>query len=266
MSEDEVPRDDGPVTDPDELERIMKLGAGNPALQGLMFRLLLGAKLWVPIPAHPEMEGEHLLDTSAGFTWCAYADHEGAFVPVFTSERMAAETLGKLANPTPMMAEMPARVLMGMLEGTEMNVRILASNGTRIVLKPEAVELLLKGNFTENRGDTGVCEKMKLHPLSAGQVPAALREAVRHFCAQRQGAMAVYAFHPGDDATGAVDERDLRFVVRLRDHPGDFFNDFSLMAAKLAPEGCKVAVGAARADDEEGLAFFQRCTPLWPVV
>ena len=47
MSADDIPPDEGPVTDPAELERVMKLGADDPALQGLMFRLLLGARLWV---------------------------------------------------------------------------------------------------------------------------------------------------------------------------------------------------------------------------
>jgi hypothetical protein len=266
MSADNIPPDDEPVTDPEELERVMKLGVGNPALQGLMFRLLLGAKLWVPIPAHPEMEGEHLLDTSVGFTWCAYADEEGAFVPVFTTERMADETVGKLAQPTPMIAEVPARVLLGMFKGNEMNVRVIGSNGTRIVLKPEAIVSLLNGGLTDRSPHDGSREKIMMHPLPAEQVPFELREAIRAFCTQRQGAMAVYAFHPMDEATGAVDELDLRFVVRLRDNPGHFFNDFSLVVSQVAPKGCKVAVAAARLDDEEGMAFFQRCTPLWPVV
>jgi hypothetical protein len=69
-----------------------------------------------------------------------------------------------------------------------------------------------------------------------------------------------------DEATGAVDERDLRFIVRLRDNPGDFFNDFSLMVTRLKPKGFEVAVAAARLEDAEGMAFLQRCTPLWPVI
>jgi hypothetical protein len=266
MSADDIPPGEEPGTDPDELERVMKLGVGNPAWQGLMFRLLLGARLWVPIPAHPEMVGEHLLDTSAGFTWCAYTDDEGTFLQVFTTECMANDTLGKLAQPTPMIAEIPARVLLGMFKDSEMNVRVIASNGTRIVLKPEAIRSLLSGKLTENRGDSGVRQKLTMHPLPADQVPSELREAIRVFCAQRQGAMAVYAFHPIAEETGAVDERDLRFVVRLRDNPGHFFNDFSLMVSRVAPKGLKVAVAAARLDDEEGMAFFQRCMPLWPVV
>jgi hypothetical protein len=212
------------------------------------------------------MLGDHLLDSSVGFTWCAYADGEGSFVPLFTTERMADETLGKLANPTPMIAEMQARMLLGMFKGKDIKVRIIASNQTRIVLEPKAVDSLLEGDFTENRGDKGLREKKMLHPLAAEQVPAGLRDAIRSFCAQRQGAMAVYAFHPTDETTGSVNERDLRFVVRLRDNPGAFFNDFSLMVARMAPKGREVYVGAAHPDDKEGLAFFQRCTPLWPVV
>jgi hypothetical protein len=265
MSDDAIPPDEAAYTDPAELERVMKLGAADPALQGLMFRLLLAARVWVPIPSHPELVGDHLLDANA-FSWCAYQDHEGSFVPVFASEGVAHEMLEKLAKPKPMVAELPAKALLEMLQGAETNVRIIASNGARITLEPLAVDSLLKGSFTESRPDKAQKQKMTLQPLAAEQVPDELRKAILAFCEQRQGAMAVYAFHPADKATGAVNVRDLRLVVRLRDNPGHFYNDFSLMVRRMAPENLQVATAAANLDDPEGMAFFQRCQPLWPVV
>jgi hypothetical protein len=55
---DELPPEFGPAAGPVELERAMKLGSENPAYQGPMFRLLLGARLWVHLPPHPEMMGD----------------------------------------------------------------------------------------------------------------------------------------------------------------------------------------------------------------
>ena len=58
MSDDDIPPEDapdeGPVTDPAELERLMKL-ADDPAMHGPMFRAMMGARVWFFIPAHPEM-------------------------------------------------------------------------------------------------------------------------------------------------------------------------------------------------------------------
>ena len=63
-----------------------------------------------------------------------------------------------------------------------------------------------------------------------------------------------------------MDERGLRFLVRLRDSAGVFYNDIALMVTRLRPKGCEVLVAAARPEDAEGMAFLQRCTPLWPVI
>ena len=49
MSEEDPP-DEGPVTDPQELERVMLLAMEDPALMGPLMRMLLGARLWVYVP------------------------------------------------------------------------------------------------------------------------------------------------------------------------------------------------------------------------
>ena len=56
MSEENTP-DEGPVTDPQELERVMLLALKDPGLMGPVMRLLLEARLWVYVPPHPELAG-----------------------------------------------------------------------------------------------------------------------------------------------------------------------------------------------------------------
>jgi len=55
MPDDELPPDEGPVTDPQELERVMLLAAGDVALHGPFFRLLIEARVWIFVPPHPEL-------------------------------------------------------------------------------------------------------------------------------------------------------------------------------------------------------------------
>ena len=69
-----------------------------------------------------------------------------------------------------------------------------------------------------------------------------------------------------DAPSGTVNESELRIIVRLRDNAGHFYNDFCMMVERLTPEDCKALVGVAEPEDEEGMAFLSRCTPLWPVV
>src|SRR5438045_6384368 len=118
MSADDIPPDDGPVTDPGELERVMKLAGEDPSLYGVVMRMLLAARLWVYVPAHPELAGEHTMDVRDGFTWCVYQDKEGSFAAVFTSLRAAKGELRSLrtTREKPGMLELPARVRSGVLD------------------------------------------------------------------------------------------------------------------------------------------------------
>ena len=270
MSDDAFPPesvpDEGPVTNPAELERLMKLSVGNPAMQGPMFRALLEARLWVPVPPHPELEGLHERRADAPLTMTGYKDAEGTFIPVFTTHKAAEQKLSKLDGPMPMVAEMPARVLVAHLHAAGTTVRVYAGNNVFITLQPDSVEALAKGEFTESSPEDGEAQKTSLMPLAAEQVPSKLRQAIRVFCVQRQGAMAVYAFNLLDDATGAVDELDIRIIVRLRDNAGHFYNDFQILVEKSVSKPYSVLVGAAQSEDTAGMEFLARCTPLWPVV
>lgn len=267
MSDETQMPEDPSVPDPKEVERLMKLAVENPSLQGPMFRALLAARLWVPVPAHPELEGDHERRADAPLTMKACKDAEGTFIPIFTTHEEAEHRLAKLQGPLPMVAELPARVLIAHLRAAGTEVRVYGGNEVCITLRPDAVEMLAKGEFTESSPNTGgEAEKTSLMPLAAEQMPSKLRQAIRVFCAQRQGAMAVYAFNLQDEATGAVDELDIRIIVRLRDNAGHFYNDFQLMVHKTVPKPYSVLVGAARMEDTAGMAFLERCTPLWPIL
>ena len=266
MSDESQMPEDPSVSDPEEVERLMKLGVDNPAMQGPMFRALLAARLWVPVPPHPELEGAHERRADAPLTMKAYKDAEGSFIPVFTTHEAADERLAKLDGPVPMAAELPARVLVAHLRAAGTVVRVYGGNAVCITLQPDAVELLAKGEFTESQPDSGDSEKTSLMPLAEEQVPSKLRQAIRVFCVQRQGAMAVYAFNLMDEATGAVDELDIRIIVRLRDNAGHFFNDFQHVVQKAVPKPYHARVGDIEPDHTAGLAFLDRCTPLWPIL
>ena len=266
MSEEPQTPEEVPVPEPEEVERLMKLGVGNPAMQGPMFRLLLAARLWVPIPAHPEMEGGFEFTVGDKLTWCAYQDAEGMFVPVFTTQRGADEQLSKLSGAKPMIAEMPARLIFGYLCNGTNTVRVYASNGANVVLPPEALKSLVEGEFTERGPEAGVPQRMTLTPIRPEAFPSKLLQAIRVFCVQRQGAIAVYAFHPHDPETGEVLEQEYRTVLRLRDNSGHFYNDFSLMMGRSAPRNIETQTAGIEPDDAEGQAFLDRCTPLWPIL
>ena len=62
-----------------------------------------------------------------------------------------------------------------------MGVRVIAPNGTRIVLFPDALDSLLSGKFTESRPNTVPGQTLTMHPLTTEQVPSALLQAIRVF-------------------------------------------------------------------------------------
>jgi hypothetical protein len=268
MSNDDIPPDEGPVTDPEELERVMKLAGADPALRGPLMRMLLAARLWVYVPPHPELVGEHVRDVREGFTWCTYRDKDGDFAAVFTSLRAAKDEMRSLRTmrEKPGLVELPARVLFGFLNDRRTTVRVMAFNGATIKLPPEMFGPLLAGEMTEDQPPPPSGATMLLTPLAPEDVPSKLRQAIRVFCTQRQGALAVYVCNPADDATGAVNELDLRITLRLRDNPGYFYNDFQMMVQKMTPKPYEAFVGVLPPENEEDLAFFQRCTPVWPIV
>lgn len=274
MSDEDLP-DEGPVTDPQELERVIVLAAKDPGLMGPLMRMLLEARLWVYVPPHPELEGEHVMDARDGFTWNTYRDKEGDFAAVFTSLRAAEdERRSSLRNERqePAMVELPARVLFGFLNDGRTTVRVMALNGAVIRLDPDGIRQALEGGFSEQQPppppEPGMGDAMRLVPLHPDNVPSKLRQAIRVFCTQRQGAMAVYVCHPQDEATLAMDERDLRVLLRLRDNPGYFYNDFQIMVQKNTPKPYEAFVGVPSAVNwaEPQMEFLRNATPVWPVL
>jgi hypothetical protein len=274
MSEEDTP-DEGPVTDPQELERVMMLALKDPGLMGPLMRMLLEARLWVYVPPHPELVGEHVRDVRDGFTWNTYRDQEGDFAAVFTSLRAAQDerrsSLRK-QREKPGMVELPTRVLFGFLNNGRTTARVMALNGATIRLDPDGISQALEGGFTEQQPppppEPGSGHAMMMVPVRPDDVPSKLRQAIRVFCTQRQGAVAVYVCHPQYEATGAVDELDLRVLLRLRDNPGYFYNDFQIMTQKNTPKPYESFVGMPSAEqwEEPQMEFLRQATPVWPVM
>ena len=104
MPDDDLPPYADPGTDPEELERLMLLGAKDPALHGPMFRALLGARVWFLVPPHPELV-DHERDSNDPLSWCTFKDAKGGVVaPVFASLKVAERWVDRLPDPKPMRA------------------------------------------------------------------------------------------------------------------------------------------------------------------
>ncbi|MEQ1751866.1 MAG: SseB family protein [Prosthecobacter sp.] len=253
------------------LERLIQQAAEDPSVQGKMFRLMMESDLYVYVPPHPELIGEHTRRTDEGFIWCTYKDEEGAFAAVFTSQACASYELRNLKNskePRPMICELPGDVLFGFLNNGQTTVRVMASGGGTIKMKPDAVASLVAGKFTHNRvsdGDEGK-ESVALYPVPDEKVPAKLRQAIRVFCAQRRVPIGVYVFHQVDTATGTVPGNDLRVILWLRGADNDFYNDFCLMAQKLTPMHLEFFCAVVTSEDTQAVAFLQKQKPLWPIL
>jgi hypothetical protein len=55
-------------------------------------------------------------------------------------------------------------------------------------------------------------------------------------------------------------------ILRLRHEDNDFYNDFSLMAAKLTPKGIDLATGVVADTDEQALDVLNKSVPRCPVL
>ena len=250
-----------------ELERLIKAAADDPALQGKMFRKLWESELHVYVPPHPELVGEHTRSTDEGFSWCTYGDADGEFAAVFTSEAAARYELRNIPKPRPMICSMPADVLFGFLNNERATVRVMAAGGGTIRLKPEAVAALVGGKFTHNRIDHDVePEAVTLRAVPDEKVPMKLRQAIRVFCARRRVPIGVYVFHQMDPQTGQYPGNDLRVILWLRSADNEFYNDFCLMAQKLTPLHLEFYCAVITTEDSQGVAFLQKNKPLWPLM
>lgn len=266
MNDDEIPPDEGPVTDPAELERLIRLGVENPALHGPMFRALLGARVWFLVPPHPELVS-HSRDQADSLTWLTFKDDKGrVFAPVFASVEAAERRAERLPDPKPMMMEAPAHVVLAHMNSAKCSVRLIASTGAEILLHPKALESLLQGRLTRMKPPKRCGETMMVRPVKEEDIPRKLLQAIRVFCVQRQGAMAVYAFRSVNKETGELNMGELRLMLRLRDDAGHFYNDFRMMVSRFAPKDCELVTGAVPPDDEAGLAHIATCNPLWPIL
>jgi hypothetical protein len=255
-----------------ELERLIKQAAEEPAVQGRMFRLLMKAALCVYVPYHPELEGEHTRTTDEGFVWCTYADANGAFAAVFTSMAAAEyemRNVRKAGGPKPMICEMPADVLFAFFNDGKTTVRVMAAGGGTIRMQPQAVASLVAGKFTGEHAqkvEAGEIEAVTLHPVPEEKIPLKLRQAIRVFCARRRVPIGVYVFHQANAKTGEVPGNDLRVILWLRQPDAIFYNDFCLMAQKLTPRYLEFYCASITSEDKHTVAFLQRQTPLWPLL
>jgi hypothetical protein len=140
---------------------------------------------------------------------------------------------------------------------------VVFNSGMRLnlVMKPEALAAMVKGELRHVRPSGSPPQETKLFVIAGEQMPAALAEGIRKFCDRTPVPIAVYLYHSADAATGLANPKDLRIILRLLSLDNDFYNDFTLMAGKLAPPGIELAAAIVTADNEEALASSAAAGP-----
>lgn len=244
----------------------MAKAVNDPSCHGEMFRKLLESELFLMIPAHDLEPGDHEIAADESFQWCVFGDAEGAFTPVFTSLSVAEDRARKLPpGPRRAIIGMEARGLLHFLRGGAHPVRLIAAGAVEIALRPEALNALLEGRLTDSRPSPGPAESLMLHPVAAEDLPAGLVAGVRGFCDKRRVPIGVYVFQADDPSSGERMTGELRIILWLRDSDNPFFNDFSLMAQKLAPDH-EIVIGVVTSDTPQAVEFVSARRPLWPAL
>jgi hypothetical protein len=249
-----------------DLERLIRKAADDPALHGRMWRMLWESELYTFIPDHPEIRGEFALKNGDQFTFSIYEHAEGQFIAVFASEAAAEWACEQMADPKPAIAAMPAEALFKIANNGEFSVRVNHGLRASVTLRPEGVADLVAGGLTHHQPSESFREKVMLHHVPADEVPSKLRQAIRVFCVQRPLAVGVYAFNPVNRETGEVNKGELRLMLWLREEKGDLYNDFRLMVGKVTPPYLQVTFGGVTPGETAAIEFLRGRTPLWPVV
>jgi hypothetical protein len=249
-----------------EFERLLVKMKSDPTVHGAALRALMKLELHALAAGHPELVGEHELTAQSVPQFFNFTvDDKGPFVAVFSSEAVVDWILPQIPLKVPAgVVTMEAQALFSLLNDGRRTVRVNFGCGLSLTLKPEAIRDLVSGELTHSRPNPGG-EKTQLFPVELDSLPPKLLATVRKFCDQRRVPIAVYALVPAKPEANEPDLTQLRFVLWLRSLDNDFFNDFGLMVGRLMPEGIGSAVGVVTEGDEAGMAFLQRCTPLWPV-
>ncbi len=255
-----------------ELDRLIPKAAVDPSYTGQMFRLLMESNLFILVPYHPELEGDHERDVADGFTWITFQDANGAFVPVFTSyvcaQHESHQNLKSILHDKPMIAELPANVLLHFLNNGRASVRVMAAGGGTIKLKPDAVASLVAGELTRQEFPTQQVtgDPVNLRVLEETSIPSKVLQGIRMFCAKRRVPLGVYAFNQMDPATGEYPGGDLRIILWLRTPDRNFYNDFCLMVGKLVPDRLEFFCTAVTPEQESIVTFLQGKRPIWPIM
>jgi hypothetical protein len=249
-----------------DLERLLRKAAEDPALHGRMWRMIWESEVFTFIPYPPEIEGEFPLENGDEFTFCTYEDADGKFIAVFASEAAAEWAGEQIPEPKPAIASMPAEALFKIANNGQFSVRVNHGLLASVALTPEGVADLVRGDLRHFQASDSVREKVTLHHVPADEVPSKLRQAIRVFCVQRPLAVGVYAFHPVNRETGEVDDGELRLMLWLREEKGDLYHDFRLMIDKVKPPHLRVTCGGVTPGETAAIEFLQGRTPLWPVV
>ncbi|HEV7403470.1 MAG TPA: hypothetical protein VGO11_11100 [Chthoniobacteraceae bacterium] len=98
------------------------------------------------------------------------------------------------------------------------------------------------------------------------ELPEPLLEAISQFCEDRNGAFSVFGFFNVPDTSVPIEFNDLSLLVWLRETDATFYDDFVAMVGEVDTPGLTVSCEGVTSEKAGAVKYFQRHTPLWPVV
>jgi hypothetical protein len=248
-----------------ELERLIREAAHDPALEGKMWQMIWESELYAFVPDHPEMHGEHPLRNGDQFVFSTYPHPLGEFISVFTSEAAADWAGAQIPKPKPAIASMPAEALFKTANDGKTWVRVNHGLSTTAALDPYQVPELVGGHgFIQTNSREN--EALTLVAALPSEFPAEFLKAVRRFCDERRAALGVYPFYAASATSSTVYFEDVRLLVCLRAAEPGFLEDFQAEVNAVTPEWQRVTCTGATADRADIIESLQGRTPLWPVV
>ncbi len=267
MQEDSSNWENSPFFPENKLERALLKASNDPVHHPAMWRALWREDIHFLMPYHPEMEGVAEIREGDELPLLAWADKRGQYVPIFTSAARV-PIPGEDGAPAFCLGTMPGEVLFRFLAPLTIRVILNANHAPNLVMQPEVVQAFARGEMTSNVERTSREAKPEQSTLRA--VPADtypdLDRALRTHCDKRPALAGLYLFHAVDPATGIVDETDLRIVLWAKHRDDAFFSDLGIIARASNPPVQKLSLGIVDHHNPDGIAFLQKCKPVWPVL
>jgi hypothetical protein len=184
---------------------------------------------------------------------------------VFTSEAAAEWAAAQIPAGKPAIAALPGEAVFRLAGNAKTWVRVNHCMIGEAVLGPEGVSWMVHGGWTRlRRGGPG--DGPTLVRAEDWELPEPLLEAIGRFCEDRNGAFGVFGFFNVPDTSVPIEFNDLHLLVWLRETDATFYDDFVATVSEVETPGLTVSCEGVTSEKAGAIQYFQRHTPLWPVV